>query len=189
MNRINFLKNRKGQWAHAAYRTMREDQRRERVFRTKILLSKSWDISRIATALGVGTSTVRNYVKECDNISLSTAKGHFTVVCYECEHENYMFDGGYENCEKCGKRVKGGGCFIATASFGTPLAEEIIILKLWRDNSLIKNGLGRGFVRFYYWISPTITKIIRNIEPMKLIVRIFIRIFISLFYKPILWSI
>ena len=55
----------------------------------------------------------------------------------------------------------GGGCFIATAAFGTPFAEEINVLRIWRDNWLLKNRLGVIFVRFYYKISPPIANRIR----------------------------
>ena len=51
-------------------------------------------------------------------------------------------------------------CFIATAAYGTPFAKEIDILRFWRDNSLKNNILGISFIKFYYWFSPVIAKII-----------------------------
>ncbi|MDP6916974.1 MAG: hypothetical protein QF895_03380 [SAR86 cluster bacterium] len=55
----------------------------------------------------------------------------------------------------------GGGCFIATAAFETPFAEEINVLRIWRDDWLLKNRLGVIFVCFYYKISPPIANRIR----------------------------
>ena len=55
----------------------------------------------------------------------------------------------------------GGGCFIATAAYGTPLAEEIDILCNWRDNCLLQSGLGRIFVDAYYNLSPPIANHIK----------------------------
>ena len=48
----------------------------------------------------------------------------------------------------------GGGCFIATAAFGTPFAEEINVLRNWRDDCLLKNWMGNIFVHSYYSLSP-----------------------------------
>lgn len=42
------------------------------------------------------------------------------------------------------------GCFIATATFGSPMAGKIIVLKKFRDRVLMTNAAGRFFVRFYY---------------------------------------
>lgn len=56
----------------------------------------------------------------------------------------------------------GGGCFIATAAFGTPFAEEINVLRNWRDDWLLKNSLGVMFVNLYYKLSPPIANSIRR---------------------------
>ncbi len=48
----------------------------------------------------------------------------------------------------------GGPCFIATAAYGTPLAEEIDILRQFRDQYLLTNPMGTAFVDMYYNLSP-----------------------------------
>ena len=55
----------------------------------------------------------------------------------------------------------GGGCFIATAAFGTPFAKEIKVLRNWRDDWLLKNKIGTIFVQLYYQFSPPIANNIR----------------------------
>ena len=55
-----------------------------------------------------------------------------------------------------------GGCFIATAAFGTPIAKEINVLRKWRDDWLLMNRLGMIFVNFYYKLSPPIANNIRR---------------------------
>jgi hypothetical protein len=65
----------------------------------------------------------------------------------------------------------GGGCFIATAAYGTPLAPEINVLRNWRDNSLSKTWFGRLFVKVYYNTSPPIARFIAKRESLKRLVR------------------
>jgi hypothetical protein len=63
------------------------------------------------------------------------------------------------------------GCFIATAAYGTPLAEEIQILREFRDEYLLTNPLGQAFVDFYYKVSPPIAEFITEHPSLKPIVR------------------
>jgi len=65
----------------------------------------------------------------------------------------------------------GGGCFIATAAYGTPMAEEIQILREFRDEYLLTNPVGRGLVDFYYRVSPPRAEFITGHPSLKPIVR------------------
>ena len=55
---------------------------------------------------------------------------------------------------------EGGGCLIATATFGTELAPQVQQLRELRDNSLLQTASGTSFMSsfndFYYSFSPTI---------------------------------
>jgi hypothetical protein len=64
-----------------------------------------------------------------------------------------------------------GGCFIATAAYGTPMAEEIQILREFRDEYLLTNPVGKGLVDFYYKVSPPIAEFITEHPSLKPIVR------------------
>jgi hypothetical protein len=68
-------------------------------------------------------------------------------------------------------RGAGSRCCIATAAYGSPMAEEIEILREFRDEYLLTNLLGRVFVDFYYWISPPIAQFITEHPSLKPIVR------------------
>jgi hypothetical protein len=70
-----------------------------------------------------------------------------------------------------GARAPGGGCFIATAAYGTPLAPEINVLREWRDFKLRKSVGGRMFVKVYYVVSPSIALIIAKSEQLKYLTR------------------
>jgi hypothetical protein len=63
------------------------------------------------------------------------------------------------------------GCFIATAAYGTPLAEQIQILREFRDEYLLTNPLSQAFVDFYYKVSPPIAEFITEHPSLKPIVR------------------
>jgi len=43
-----------------------------------------------------------------------------------------------------------GGCFVATAAFGSPMARQVQWLRAFRDRILLSTGVGRGFVNWYY---------------------------------------
>lgn len=64
------------------------------------------------------------------------------------------------------------GCFIATAVYGTPMAEEVLILKHFRDNWLLKFASGRMFVKYYYIISPSIASQISKHIFLKVIIKL-----------------
>ncbi|MCK5624883.1 hypothetical protein KAI04_03510 [Candidatus Pacearchaeota archaeon] len=68
------------------------------------------------------------------------------------------------------RRIKTKGCFIATACYGKD-SEQVRVLRYWRDNNLLKNSFGKGFVNFYYNNSPPIADFIRDKPFLKGIVR------------------
>jgi uncharacterized repeat protein (TIGR02543 family) len=64
-----------------------------------------------------------------------------------------------------------GGCFIATASYGTPMAGEIQILRDFRDEYLLTNPVGKALVDLYYTVSPPIADFITEHPSLRPIVR------------------
>ncbi len=61
----------------------------------------------------------------------------------------------------------GGGCFIATAAFGSYRAPEVILLQKFRDRILLTNLPGRLFVDFYYRVSPSIADFISQYDALR----------------------
>ena len=64
------------------------------------------------------------------------------------------------------------GCFIATAAYGTPMAQEVESLRDVRDTYLLHTTLGTAFVDTYYRISPPIADFIANHAALRMLVRI-----------------
>ncbi|MGQ9546330.1 MAG: CFI-box-CTERM domain-containing protein [Dehalococcoidia bacterium] len=62
-------------------------------------------------------------------------------------------------------------CFVATAAYGTETAEELGILRDFRDQVLLHNGLGSQLVATYYRLSPPLARFIANNDFLRAVVR------------------
>ena len=51
-----------------------------------------------------------------------------------------------------------GGCYVATAVYGSYDCPEVWTLRRYRDDTLAKTWYGRAFIRTYYTVSPTLVK-------------------------------
>jgi hypothetical protein len=74
----------------------------------------------------------------------------------------------------------GGGCFIATAAYGTPTAKQIDVLREFRDDVLLKSTAGSQFVALYYQFSPPVADVIAGSSFLRTLVR-------ELLVDPIVW--
>ena len=62
-------------------------------------------------------------------------------------------------------------CFVATATYGTPMAEEIGVLRRFRDRYLMSTGPGRSLVEAYYEVGPGAADTIRRDEGLRSVSR------------------
>jgi hypothetical protein len=67
-----------------------------------------------------------------------------------------------------------GGCFIATAVYGSHDAAEVRFLRQFRDEVLFKTFSGRLFISFYYSFSPYAAEVTRKSEYLKKLIKIFV---------------
>jgi uncharacterized repeat protein (TIGR02543 family) len=74
----------------------------------------------------------------------------------------------------------GGACFIATAAYGSPTAEQIDVLREFRDGVLLESAAGSQFVDLYYRLSPPIADFISGNSFFRTMVR-------ELLVDPVVW--
>lgn len=72
------------------------------------------------------------------------------------------------------KIVPKGGCFVATACYGDYDAPEVLVLRQFRDDKLLKSFSGKLFVNFYYSISPFFATLISKSNRLKHSVRLYL---------------
>ena len=93
-------------------------------------------------------------------------------------HDNYEITANFEKNSPFPNPA--GGCFIATAAYGTPTAEQIDILREFRDIVLLESIAGSQFVALYYQLSPPVADFISENSFLRTLVR-------ELLVDPIVW--
>jgi hypothetical protein len=97
--------------------------------------------------------------------------GVSTIANVTAATTNITMNGNYSIKANFEQVPSSGWCFIATAAYGTTMAEELEILRELRDKYLLTNLLGRAFVDSYHRISPPIAEFIIEHPGLKPIVR------------------
>jgi hypothetical protein len=76
----------------------------------------------------------------------------------------------------------GGGCFIATAVYGSPTAEQLNVLREFRDAVLLESTAGSQLVSLYYKLSPPVADFISGNSFLRTLVR-------ELLVDPVVWMV
>jgi len=130
-----------------------------------------WAVTRYTGAIdGVRCKTDKEF-DECRAIfEKALAEGdHFMLNCRDVIDELYaeearlgrklrmsdLYGTGYENGHSS---QSSGGCYVATAVYGSYDCPEVWTLRRFRDYTLAETWYGRTFIKTYYAISPTIVK-------------------------------
>jgi len=136
--------------------------------------TSNYDLTTGNTNVGSGTTNVP-VINVITGLNASNTY-HFRIVATNSDGTSFGSDQifattGRARSNAGGGDIGGGGCFIATAVYGSRMAEEVIILKNFRDTILLPNSFGKRFVEFYYDVSPPIAEFIADYEGLRLIVR------------------
>ncbi len=106
-----------------------------------------------------------------------------TVVEEQVVEETVVEEQVVEETVVATQESEGGGCLIATATYGTELAPQVQLLREIRDNSLLQTESGSAFMdtfnEIYYSFSPTIADWERESPVFKEAVKIAITPLIS----------
>jgi hypothetical protein len=102
-----------------------------------------------------------------------------TIVDIEADATTITMNGDYSITANF-VAAPSGGCFIATAAYGTPSAEQIDVLREFRDSVLLESTAGSLFVSLYYQFSPPVANFIAGNELLRTLVR-------ELLIDPIVW--
>lgn len=105
---------------------------------------------------------------------------------YSIYNEQYIYPKNYNfdliSIETFVPEKKKEGCFIATVCYGSYDTEELIILRNYRDNILLKTVIGKIFVKFYYLFSPSFARLLTH---SKFLTNILKKYFLTPFVKKL----
>jgi hypothetical protein len=73
--------------------------------------------------------------------------------------------------QNTGLGPNGGGCFIATAAYGSAFHPKVAVLRRFRDQHLLTNAPGRGLTALYYRTSPPVAAFIQDRPALRAAVR------------------
>lgn len=106
-------------------------------------------------------------------IESSTPSGDYSMLAYFSETgKNLPVGGTATSSYQLNTPTAEGGCFVATAAFGSPMAAAVESLRQFRDRILLTTHLGRNFVATYYRVGPRFASVIAPRAWLRKIVRI-----------------
>jgi len=92
-----------------------------------------------------------------------------------------QFNESLELYKECRIAQNKSGCYIATMVYGSYDASEVIALRRFRDEVLLKSWIGQRFVEIYYKYSPAFVEKTKNMK----IIHLFLKLILSPFVKYI----
>ena len=133
---------------------MSEENKKIRIERLKMLINVDCDL----------LNAINVYLGERYSILIDkNQREEVFKEIEDCTKEIQVYENDYV-CPKVNKEFfttvpeKSGGCYVATAVYGSYDCPEVWTLRRYRDYTLAETWHGRAFIRTYYAISPTLVK-------------------------------
>ena len=120
-----------------------------------------------------GTNTMKSRTDEHSTVDPPRVSGQI-INCLVCKNCNDKFVESLVTGKLPSASDKKDGCYIATAAYGSPLANEVNILRSFRDEILRKNRFGRAFVKMYNLFSPHLSRLIEQHSWLGKVSRVFL---------------
>ena len=101
--------------------------------------------------------------KTPDMIKIMNVVGRY----FQSIRSNITSNYGSKNSNLSSPSVGRSACFVATACYGSPDFEAVIVLRKYREHVLKKNRVGRSFIYWYYKIGPYVAQYLRERELLR----------------------
>lgn len=115
-----------------------------------------------ATAFSEATPGGYRYVSEDEipgnNLSPPDDFPQSGVISDDDDEEEKDDEEDKQDDEASGK----GSCFVATAAYQDPWHPDVVFLRKFRDECLVKYGLGRAFIQLYWLIGPVLARPVKR---------------------------
>ncbi|MEE1280655.1 MAG: CFI-box-CTERM domain-containing protein [Acutalibacteraceae bacterium] len=123
-------------------------------------------IKLVRDLTGFGLEKCKNFIENIDSLDLHNPQDltQFTSNRNATTTRNTNTSANIQS-------TKSGGCYVATAVYGSYDCPQVWTLRRYRDNTLAKTWYGRLFIRTYYAISPTFVKWFGNTKLFKRILQ------------------
>lgn len=141
---------------------------------------ESGNIDKSQTTYTVtGLSDGKNYYFVAKAVNTEGLESEYSDVVSIDNPDSYTIvieEDGYtvvieQGAPPSGSGAGGGGCFIATAAYGSNMDKHVKILTEFRDKRLVTNPIGRSIVDTYYKFSPPVASYLHKHHSARAIVR------------------
>lgn len=127
--------------------------------------------SGIQTKAAIMQNTIQKYANHAIEFAPPTqATAYQSLIQSSIDYINDAQSGRYDTKDSGGNS----GCYIATAVYGSYDCPKVLTLRRYRDDYLAHRLWGRLFIKFYYFISPSLVKHIKSNSHFGKCIRIYL---------------